>query len=169
MLDSWIYQSESLTYRIKRQRSILQIKMMFLNCKTRFAIWQSLQKSQVMDMVKYYRILHNFLLKIPHRKIHKLQVCERNRFIYFNLILNGHVAEGDDNVQQISPLSGIDWVCFVCNKDLAEPGPKKGPTTKIGNKYLINLLHNPLTLVTLFIIFTSLGEELISIFRFHVT
>jgi hypothetical protein len=52
----------------------------------------------VMDTVKCYPILHKFLLKIPHRIMHKLQVCEHNIFICFNKILTGHVALGDDNV-----------------------------------------------------------------------
>ena len=81
---------------------------------------------KMMVMVKYYPILHKFIFKNHHRKIQKLQVCEQNRFICFNKILTGHVPLEVNNVQQISPLSGIDWVCFICNTDLAEPGPKRG-------------------------------------------
>ncbi len=47
--------------------------------------------------------------------------------------------------------------------------PKKGQTTKIGNKDHINLLHNLFTLVTCFIVSISPIKVLISIFRFHVT
>jgi len=78
-----------------------------------------------MDMVIiYYPILHKLLLKIPLRIIHKLQVCEQNRFIGGNKKLTLYVELGADNGHEISPLPGIDWVC-LCNKDLAEKGPKK--------------------------------------------
>jgi hypothetical protein len=121
----------------------------------------------VMDTVKYYPILHKFLLKIPHRKMHKLQVCEHNRFICFNKILTGHVALGDDNVT--TDLSSAWHNLIYLQSDLAEPGPKKVQTLKMGNNYHNNLLHNLLTLVSCFIVSPSLIEVLISIFKLYVT